>query len=68
MQAPQLTQEMSRLRLRGETFMKQARSQPLQSVQAEIRSVSIPSLKETGLIQPKSICMRPAAHTNRHST
>ena len=48
--------------------MKHALSQPLQSVQADIRAVSILSRSETGLIQPKSICMRPAAQTNLHRT
>jgi hypothetical protein len=68
MQAPQFTHEMSRLFFLGVTFMKHALSQPLQSVQADIRAVSILSRSETGLIQPKSICMRPAAQTNLHRT
>src|SRR5512143_1506159 len=68
MQAPQLTHEMSRLFFLGVTSMKHALSQPLQSLQADIRAVSILSLSETGLIQPKSICMRPAAQTNLHKT
>jgi hypothetical protein len=59
---------MSRLFFLGATFMKQARSQPLQSVQADILVVSMPSLSETGLIQPNNICMSPAAQTNLQST
>jgi hypothetical protein len=68
MQSPQFTQEMSRFCFLGATFMKQALSQPLQSVHEDILAVSIPSLRDRGLIHPKSICMSPAAQMNLQST
>ena len=52
----------------GITFMKHAFSHPLQSVHSCILAASARSLSETGLIQPKSICISPAAQTNLHNT
>src|SRR3990172_6460871 len=63
-QAPQFTQETSLLFFLGVTFIKQTLSQPLQLVHSSARAVSIFSRREIGLIQPKSICIRPAAQTN----
>ena len=60
-QAPQFTHETSRLFFLGATAMKQTFSHCLQSVHSCIRPASSLSRKDTGLTQPKSVCMSPAA-------